>query len=104
MKKIFIFFIRAYRRLISPLKKPCCRFRPTCSQFAIEAIEKHGAFLGLIMAIARILRCNPYNPGGYDPVPERFSLKSSVGKVKETSVCENCEKREKCTGEDCSLL
>jgi putative membrane protein insertion efficiency factor len=104
MKKIFIFLIRAYRKFISPLKKPCCRFRPTCSQYAIEAIDKHGAFLGSLMAIARVIRCNPYNPGGYDPVPERFSLKSGVGKSVEKSVCENCEKREECTGEDCSLL
>ena len=104
MKKIFIFLIKAYRRYISPHKKPCCRFRPTCSQYAIEAIEKHGAFLGALMGLARIVRCNPYNAGGYDPVPERFSLKSNVGKAVEKSVCENCEKREECTGEDCSLL
>lgn len=56
------------------------------------------------MALARVIRCNPYNAGGYDPVPERFSLKSNVGKVREKSVCETCEKREECTGEDCSLL
>ena len=104
MKKIFIFLIRAYRKFVSPLKKPCCRFRPTCSQYAIEAIEKHGAFLGSLMAFARILRCNPYNAGGYDPVPERFSLKSNVGRVFEKSVCEDCEMKNICSGENCSVL
>lgn len=104
MKRFFVFLIRLYRRYISPLKKPCCRFRPTCSVYAIRAIEKHGAFLGLIMAIARILRCNPYNPGGYDPVPEKFTLRSNVGRVNEPSVCETCEKKDVCSREDCSIL
>ena len=68
MKKIFIFFIKIYRRLISPLKKPCCRFYPTCSQYAIDAIGKYGALKGSWMATKRIIRCNPFCKGGYDPV------------------------------------
>lgn len=68
MKKIFLTSIKFYRKYISPLKKPCCRFIPTCSEYAIIAIEKYGAFKGGFMAIRRILRCNPFNPGGYDPV------------------------------------
>ena len=104
MKKILVKFIRFYKRRISPLKKPCCRFRPSCSSFAIEAIEKHGAFKGLIMAFFRILRCNPYMRGGYDPVPEKFTIKSGVGKYSEPSVCLTCEKKDICNGEDCSLL
>ncbi|MGM9871132.1 MAG: membrane protein insertion efficiency factor YidD [Muribaculaceae bacterium] len=58
-----------YRKFISPLKPPCCRFTPTCSQYAIEALRKHGPFKGLALAIWRILRCNPWGGSGYDPVP-----------------------------------
>ncbi len=61
--------IRFYQRFISPLKPPMCRFTPTCSQYAIEAIRKHGPFKGLALAIWRILRCNPWGGSGYDPVP-----------------------------------
>ena len=68
MKKILISLIKFYRKHISPLKKPCCRFYPTCSQYALEAIEKYGAFKGSILAIKRILRCNPFSKGGYDPL------------------------------------
>ncbi|SFB43787.1 membrane protein insertion efficiency factor YidD [Clostridium frigidicarnis] len=68
MKKILIKLIGFYRRYISPLKKPCCRFYPTCSQYALEAIEKYGALKGTFLAIKRILRCNPFFEGGYDPV------------------------------------
>ena len=69
LKKIIIFLISGYRRLISPLFPPSCRFQPTCSQYAMEAIEKFGAFRGSWLAIKRILRCHPFHPGGYDPVP-----------------------------------
>ena len=70
MKKIFIYLIKFYRRQISPYKGgSCCRFTPTCSQYAIEAIEKYGAFKGTYLAVRRILRCHPLCKGGYDPVP-----------------------------------
>jgi len=68
MKRFLIFIIKLYRKYISPLKQPCCRFYPSCSQYAIEAISKHGALRGGFMAIKRIIKCNPFNPGGYDPV------------------------------------
>ncbi|MGG7079534.1 membrane protein insertion efficiency factor YidD [Clostridium sardiniense] len=68
MKKVVINLIRFYRKNISPFKNPCCRYVPTCSQYAIEAVEKHGAFRGSLMAVWRILRCNPFSKGGYDPV------------------------------------
>lgn len=68
MRNVLINLIRFYRKNISPLKSPCCRYVPTCSQYAIEAIEKHGAFKGGLMAAWRILRCNPLSKGGYDPV------------------------------------
>lgn len=68
MKRILIFTIKLYRKYISPLKQPCCRFYPSCSQYAIDAISKHGVLRGGFMAIKRIIKCNPFNPGGYDPV------------------------------------
>lgn len=71
MKKIAIALVGLYRRYISPLKPPCCRFVPTCSQYAIEAFEEWGFFAGLGLTIWRILRCNPFCRGGFDPVPKR---------------------------------
>ncbi|GKS82398.1 putative membrane protein insertion efficiency factor [Ligilactobacillus pabuli] len=82
MKKILIFPIRLYQKWISPLFPPSCRYYPTCSNYAIQAIEKHGA-LGFLMAMARILRCNPFIRGGYDPVPEKFSLVRNTDWVEE---------------------
>ena len=73
IKKVFSFvflaLIRFYQVAISPLKPPSCRFTPTCSQYAIEAIKKHGPFKGLYLAIRRILHCHPWGGSGYDPVP-----------------------------------
>ena len=66
--------IRFYRRFISPLTPPACRYTPTCSQYAIEALRKHGPFKGLWLATYRILRCAPWGGWGYDPVPEKFSF------------------------------
>ncbi|AYF55215.1 membrane protein insertion efficiency factor YidD [Clostridium botulinum C] len=68
MKIILIHIIKFYRKYISPLKKPCCRFYPTCSQYALQAIEKYGALKGGAMSIKRIFKCHPFHPGGYDPV------------------------------------
>lgn len=70
IKKIFIYLIRFYQLYLSPLKgKGTCIYTPTCSQYAIEAIEKYGILKGMLLAIWRILRCNPFAKGGYDPVP-----------------------------------
>ena len=69
MKQILLALVRFYRRAISPFCRPCCRFYPTCSQYALEAIEKYGALKGGYLAVRRILRCNPFHKGGYDPVP-----------------------------------
>lgn len=71
MKKLLIGAIHWYQRGISPLSPPSCRFTPTCSQYAIEAIERFGAFKGAALALWRILRCHPLCKGGYDPVPEK---------------------------------
>lgn len=70
MKKLLLSMIRFYRRHISPYKPACCRFTPTCSAYAMEAIEKYGAIKGGFLALKRILRCNPFYKGDfYDPVP-----------------------------------
>lgn len=69
MKQVLIALVRFYRKFISPMTRPCCRFMPTCSQYALEALEKYGAIKGGWLAIRRILRCNPLCKGGYDPVP-----------------------------------
>ena len=61
--------IRVYRRWISPLKKPCCRYSPTCSRYALDAIREWGPVTGVGLAVWRILRCNPFGKGGIDPVP-----------------------------------
>ncbi|MBQ3223937.1 MAG: membrane protein insertion efficiency factor YidD [Clostridia bacterium] len=69
MKRILIWLVRGYKRFISPLLPPACRFTPTCSEYALEAIQKYGALKGGWMALRRLLRCHPFHPGGYDPVP-----------------------------------
>lgn len=70
MKRIFIGLIRFYQRYLSCLKRNgTCKYFPTCSQYAIEALEKYGIFKGGALAVWRILRCNPFSKGGYDPVP-----------------------------------
>ena len=71
MKHLMIWLIGLYRKFISPHKPPCCRFTPTCSAYAVEAYSKRGFFVGTILTVWRILRCNPFSRGGYDPVPER---------------------------------
>lgn len=64
-----VVLIRAYQKIVSPLLPPSCRFYPTCSAYAIEALERHGLVKGAALATKRVLRCHPFNPGGYDPVP-----------------------------------
>ena len=68
IKKILITLIKLYKKFISPLLGKRCRFYPSCSTYALEAISKYGAIRGSYMAIKRIMRCHPFNPGGYDPV------------------------------------
>ena len=68
MRKILVFLISAYKKIISPLLPPSCRFYPTCSEYSIQAIEKYGVAKGTVKSFWRILRCNPLNKGGYDPV------------------------------------
>lgn len=68
MKILLLSLIKFYRIFLSPLKPPSCRFIPTCSEYAVLAIEKYGVVKGSWLAIKRILRCHPFHPGGYDPV------------------------------------
>jgi len=68
LKASLLVLIKGYRIFLSPLKPPTCRFVPSCSEYALLAIEKHGALKGLRMAVRRLLHCHPFHPGGYDPV------------------------------------
>ena len=70
-QKTLLFLISCYRRYLSPLFPPSCRFQPTCSQYAATAVQRFGAVRGSWLAARRISRCHPFNPGGYDPVPEQ---------------------------------
>lgn len=70
MKNLLIWSIQGYRNFISPLLPPTCRFRPTCSQYALESVRRFGVRRGGWLALKRIVRCHPFHPGGYDPVPE----------------------------------
>ncbi len=72
MKKVLIFLIRIYQKYLSPMKTGRCPYYPTCSNYGLEAIEKHGAIKGSILAAWRILRCNPFSHGGIDFVPDEF--------------------------------
>lgn len=72
MKRLSVLAIRFYQKYLSAAKgHPTCRFTPTCSRYMLEAIEKRGALLGILLGLWRIIRCNPYSKGGYDPVPEK---------------------------------
>ena len=78
MKRVALWLIRIYQRNMSPYKPPCCKYVPTCSEYAVEALEIHGFFKGSLLAIWRILRCNPFSKGGFDPVPRK---KNTTGKL-----------------------
>jgi len=69
-----VLFVRAYQVTVSPLLGPCCRYAPSCSSYAIEALKVHGVVRGLVLAAWRVLRCHPFAGGGYDPVPREFRL------------------------------
>jgi putative membrane protein insertion efficiency factor len=70
MARLLVWLIRGYQLFLSPLKPPSCRFAPTCSHYAVEAIRRFGAWKGGWLAVRRILKCHPFHPGGIDPVPK----------------------------------
>ncbi|APH03978.1 membrane protein insertion efficiency factor YidD [Bacillus weihaiensis] len=72
MKHLFIALIKFYQKFISPLTPPSCRFYPTCSHYGLEAFRRFGFFKGAYLTIIRILKCHPFHPGGFDPVPEKI--------------------------------
>ena len=95
MKYVMIWLIKLYRKFISPLKPPTCRFTPTCSAYAIEAFRKRGFFVGMILTVGRILRCNPFCKGGYDPVPEKgFRNRKQVGTVGDGSTTDKTQEKD----------
>ena len=86
----FVFLIRLYQKYISPHKQPSCRFTPTCSAYAVAALEEWGPIVGLGMAVWRVIRCNPFSRGGYDPVPLRKKHRKQAEEDKNER-CDLCE-------------
>ncbi|GEL76281.1 membrane protein insertion efficiency factor YidD [Tenuibacillus multivorans] len=78
MKYIFIYLIKFYQKFISPLTGPTCRFQPTCSAYGLEALQRFGLFKGLYLTVKRVLKCHPFHPGGFDPVPEKKKSKNEA--------------------------
>lgn len=78
MSKVAMLLIRFYQRAISPVLPSTCRFEPSCSQYGYEAFATHGFFRGAYLTVRRIMRCNPFHAGGYDPVPERESTNANL--------------------------
>ena len=76
VRRSFLVLLRGYKLVISPFLPPACRFYPTCSAYAYQAVEKHGVLRGIVLAARRLGRCQPFSPGGFDPVPD--SLESKV--------------------------
>lgn len=72
MRRVLVLMLRFYKRFLSPFLPPACRFSPTCSEYAMEAITRFGPLGGSWLAARRLLRCNPFHPGGYDPVPTKW--------------------------------
>ncbi|MCG9126180.1 membrane protein insertion efficiency factor YidD [Candidatus Poribacteria bacterium] len=68
MKRLFLYGIRGYRRFLSPLLPPTCRFHPTCSHYAQQAFEQYGTLKGIWLTLKRLVKCHPYHPGGFDPL------------------------------------
>ena len=76
MRYVLLALVRGYRRFVSPLLPPRCRFAPSCSAYAEEALRTHGALRGTWLAVRRVARCHPFNPGGHDPVPQRAGVRT----------------------------
>ena len=83
--EILIALLRGYKRVLSPLFLPSCRYTPTCSEYALEAVDRHGAVRGSVLAVGRLLRCHPFVHGGYDPVPGIKTLDSCGAPLRRTA-------------------
>ncbi len=94
MKELLIRGVKGYQRNISPMFSPSCRYFPTCSTYTIQAIEKHGALKGTLMGSARIARCNPFVEGGFDFVPNHFTLKRNPDERRIHASIEETEKEQ----------
>src|SRR5271154_1287623 len=81
MQSLALRCLRLYKRWISPAFPPSCRFTPTCSEYAVEAVERHGALRGAMMGVWRLLRCHPFSEGGLDPVPHNISRRDAACRV-----------------------
>ena len=102
MKYICIWLIRFYRKFLSPLKRQsCCRFVPTCSAYALEAFQKRGFFVGMILTVWRVLRCNPYCAGGYDPVPETGLRYKGPREIPTPEDCFGCDQDDRVSDDPC---
>jgi len=77
LQKLILIVIKFYQTLLSPFLPPVCRFYPTCSEYAYQAVCKHGFLIGLYLSLKRISKCHPFNPGGFDPVPDTLSFKKN---------------------------
>ncbi|MCQ2385705.1 MAG: membrane protein insertion efficiency factor YidD [Clostridia bacterium] len=93
-RKLSVLPVKVYRTILSPLKPPCCRFTPTCSAYAVEAFQNRGFFVGLFLTVWRLLRCNPFFKGGYDPVPYPIPYKKIdvFNKIRERNAASVSEK------------
>ncbi|UQX13330.1 membrane protein insertion efficiency factor YidD [Candidatus Mycobacterium methanotrophicum] len=76
-----IFLIQLYRHMVSPLRLPTCRFTPTCSQYAVDALAEYGLVRGTALAATRLVKCGPWHRGGWDPIPERRGKRADMGEV-----------------------
>lgn len=82
MRHLLVFLVRAYQVLLSPIFRGCCRFEPSCSNYAIEALQVHGAMKGSLLAVWRVLRCHPFGSYGYDPVPPKGRWRNYINERK----------------------
>lgn len=89
MKRAILGFFHFYRKFISPLKPPTCRFYPTCSAYGVEAVQKHGAARGLLLTVIRLGKCGPWHPGGFDPVPDPVHNEVALNKEGNPACCAN---------------
>jgi len=86
-KTFVVHLLRGYKWAISPMFSPACRYLPTCSEYAIEAVDRYGVMRGSLMAIWRVLRCHPFAKGGYDPVAKQRSSKAAASMVTPAGLC-----------------